>query len=329
MKYQYTVLFVITAFLISSYSHGLPPQIESDRQLIAAKNNIIKGDYYKALNHLKNINDLNMDIPSEYYYLYGKVLFENNQVDKTIYNIEKYLSIEGQDAKYYTQALELYNLAENRKSSGFFEMVKVPGGCFSTRNSSRDKNNDKGSHYICMDDYLIGKYEVTQIQWQTVMGDNPSGFSGCSACPVENVSWNDVQIFLYRLNRNTKQQYRLPSEAEWEYACRGRGKNQTYCGGKNLFPLAWNKNNSGRKTHPVGGKSPNGLGLYDMSGNVSEWIQAPYKILTPIGSADSPYQVHRGCSWHNNRDLCHSSLSLYSSPDTREYSVGLRLARTP
>lgn len=121
-------------------------------------------------------------------------------------------------------------------------------------------------------DYEIGKYEVTQKEWRDIMGDNPSHFKSCGDdCPVEQISWSDAKRFITKLNQRSEKEYRLPSEEEWLYACTG-GRTDAYCGGNDVTALAWYAANSGGATHPVGQKQPNGFGLYDMSGNVAEWV---------------------------------------------------------
>lgn len=166
--------------------------------------------------------------------------------------------------------------------------------------------------------YYMGKYEVTQGQWQQIMGNNPSSFSRCGAdCPVENVSWNDAQQFIQRLNQRSGKQYRLPSEAEWQFACTSGGKNEEYCGGNNVDAVAWYgyDGNSGNTTHEVGQKQPNGLGIYDMSGNVWEWVQG----------ADGSYRVARGGSWSYLAKYARASYRNTSYPGHRYYSLGFRL----
>lgn len=148
------------------------------------------------------------------------------------------------------------------------------------------------------------------------MGNNPSNFSSCGAdCPVENVSWNDAQQFIQRLNQRSGKQYRLPTEAEWQFACTSGGKNEEYCGGNNVDAVAWYDNNSGSKTHEVGQKQPNGLGIYDMSGNVWEWVQ----------DADGSHRVSRGGSWNSYAEGARSSGRYPAYPGGRSSILGFRL----
>lgn len=156
------------------------------------------------------------------------------------------------------------------------EFVLVKGGCYDMGNTFDNGGFDeKPVHEVCVDDFYMGKYETTQRQWKTVTGNNPSHFwfRGRNR-PVEQVSWDDVQEFIRMLDQRTGKNFRLPTEAEWEYAARSGGKREKYSGTSNeneLGDFAWSRENSGGKTHPVGRKKPNGLGLYDMTGNVEEW----------------------------------------------------------
>jgi hypothetical protein len=182
------------------------------------------------------------------------------------------------------------------------------------------KDATTGMEFVIVEDgskpYLMGKYEVTQEEWRRVMGNNPSYFNSCGAdCPVEKVSWNDAQQFIQRLNRLSGRQYRLPTEAEWEFACTSGGKNEEYCGGGNVVAAAWYNNNSENRTHSVGQKEPNGLGIYDMSGNVWEWVQ----------DADGSARVVRGGSWFENAGCARSSFRSWLSPGNRSYNLGFRL----
>lgn len=177
------------------------------------------------------------------------------------------------------QTKENQSKKKSGSSSGLVApMVRVEGGCFQmgTPASENALDSDERRHEVCVKGFRIGKYEVTQHQWEAVMGSNPSRFSSCSKCPVEQVSWIDVQDYLDKLNGRTGERYRLPTEAEWEYACRSGGKDQRYCGGSDIDRVAWHLVNSGGTTHPVGGKRANGLGLHDMSGNAWEWTCSAY-----------------------------------------------------
>jgi formylglycine-generating enzyme required for sulfatase activity len=179
------------------------------------------------------------------------------------------------------------------------EMVFVEGGTF-MMGSEDGYDSEKPAHRVTLDSFEIGKYPVTQAQWQAVMGNNPSYCKNRSECPVENVSWNDVQEFIQKLNSITYKTYRLPTEAEWEYAARGGNKSRgyKYAGSNNIDEVAWYDKNSGRKTHPVGLKSPNELGLYDMIGNVYEWSRDYYN------NKYTRHSIHGGCFGSNSRQCC-------------------------
>ncbi len=156
------------------------------------------------------------------------------------------------------------------------EFVLVKGGCFEMGDTFGDGADDeKPTYEACLKDFYLGKYEITQGQWKRVMGANPSNFKESDDHPVETVSWNEAQEFIRRLNQMSGKNFRLPTEGEWEYAARSGGKREKWAGTSNeteLQDYAWFGSNSGSRTHPVGQKRPNGLGLYDMSGNVSDWV---------------------------------------------------------
>ena len=169
--------------------------------------------------------------------------------------------------------------------------------------------------------FAMGKTEVTQGQWRAVMGNNPSNFSNCGdTCPVEQVSWNDAKDFISRLNSKTGKQYRLPSDAEWDYACRAGGQ-QEYCGSDNADSVGWSNANSGSTTHPVGRKQPNAFGLYDMSGNVWEWV-------ADCSNGDCGRRVLRGGSWFDFTDVLRAAVRLGYVPGFRYNCDGFRVART-
>jgi formylglycine-generating enzyme required for sulfatase activity len=229
------------------------------------------------------------------------------------------------------------------------EFVLVPGGCYEMGDAFGDGYDDqKPAHKVCLDDYYMAKYEVTQKQWQMVMGGNPSNFKGCDDCPVENVSWDDAQAFIKKVNDRTGMRLRLPTEAEWEYACAARsgGKKEKWAGTDNessLGEYAWYDKNSEKRTRPVGQKKPNGLGLYDMSGNVQEWVNDwyddKYYGKSPEKNPQGPLEgaltlfgkgrVIRGGSWDYDLDYARCADRGWTYPDNGVYYFGFRCARTP
>ncbi len=175
--------------------------------------------------------------------------------------------------------------------------------------------------------YELGKYEVTKAEWQSVMDNNPSHFTSCGdSCPVEQVSWDDIQAFLQKLNAETGRQYRLPTEAEWEYACYGGSKTE-YCGSDSIDSVAWYGNNgqaggnSSQATHPTGQKQANGFGLYDMSGNVWQWMENKYD-----NEHDS--RALRGGSWYDGPQCVRAAFRNNFEPAFRSYGSGFCVART-
>jgi formylglycine-generating enzyme required for sulfatase activity len=218
------------------------------------------------------------------------------------------------------------------------EMIFVHGGTFTMgctfEQGGECDDDERPARQVTVSDFHIGKYEVTQAQWRGVMGNNPSNFSGCDQCPVEYVSWNDVQEFISKLNAMTGKRYRLPTEAEWEYAARGgsQSRGYKYSGSSNVGSVAWYDGNSGDKTHSVGQKSPNELGLYDMSGNVWEWCQDWYgnyssgSQTNPRGPSSGSIRVNRGGSWSYDARGTRVSNRYSDSPGIRSYLLGFRLA---
>ena len=228
------------------------------------------------------------------------------------------------------------------------EMVFVDGGTFTMGCSPEEqeimisKKDEKPAHQVTIGDFYIGKYEITQAQWVAIMGRNPSSNKGCDNCPVENVSWYDVQEFIDKLNQLTGKNYRLPTEAEWEYAARGGYKSRRYIfsGSDYRDDVAWNREISLREislgakafgclTHPIGNKKPNELGIYDMSGNVSEWCNDEKRKysgdtqIDPSGPLSGSRRVNRGGSWDDYDQIIFRRAS--SKANTRSYVIGFRL----
>ena len=218
-----------------------------------------------------------------------------------------------------------------------FTMVFVEGGTFTMGATSEQRedayDNEKPTHRVTLSDYYIGETEVTQALWQAVMGSNPSEFRGDNL-PVENVSYNDVKEFITKLNQKTGKTFRLPTEAEWEYAARGgkKSKGYKYSGSNNIDDVAWYEGNSNNKTHPVKTKRPNELGIYDMSGNVWEWCSDKYGAYSsssqtnPTGPSLGSNRVYRGGSWNFNARFCRASYRNYFNLSFLGNYLGFRLA---
>lgn len=217
------------------------------------------------------------------------------------------------------------------------EMVPVECGTFTMGATAEQGSdawvNEKPAHSVDLDKFYIGKTEVTQKLWVAVMGSNPSHFKG-DDLPVENVNWYDCQMFIEKLNALTGQNFRFPSEAEREYACRGgiRSNLFKYSGADDIEQVAWYKGNCGNKTHAVGSAMPNELGIYDMSGNVWEWcsdFSSNYSGVhqsNPDGPGEGIERMSRGGSWGNPPRFCRSSARLALSPSYSSSYLGLRLA---
>ena len=217
------------------------------------------------------------------------------------------------------------------------EFVKVPAGEF-RMGSDNGESYEKPVHRVRIAKaFYIQAYEVTQRQWEQVMGNNPSNFKGANR-PVEQMSWDDAQAFIKKLcakENPADAGYRLPTEAEWEYACRAGSRTRFYSGDEDstLDRIAWYTSNSNRQTHEVGGKLPNAFGLYDMSGNVYEWCQDWYGYyakspLAAFGPGSGSRRVVRGGSWVDSSGRCRSANRGGGVPGIGHSVLGFRLART-
>ena len=217
-----------------------------------------------------------------------------------------------------------------------FTMIPVEGGTFTMGATSEMEDDpydgEKPTQQVTLSSYYIGETEVTQALWKAVMGWNPSSFKG-DDLPVEMVSWDDCQTFISKLNALTGKNFRLPTEAEWEFAARGgnQSRHTQYSGSSRIDDVAWYEDNSGNKTHPVKTKQPNELGIYDMTGNVCEWCQdwhgdySSYAQTNPTGASSGSCRVYRGGSWIDIPMHNCSSLRVSFPPENSSYGLGLRL----
>ena len=222
---------------------------------------------------------------------------------------------------------------DNPDDSVLFKMVFVEGGTFKMGSNNGDWD-ERPEHSVTLDSYYIGQTEVTQKLWRIVMGNNPSYFKG-DDLPVERVSWYACQDFIAKLNKITGENFRLPTEAEWEFAARGgvKSKGYTYSGSNNIDDVAWYYRNSNNRSHPVASKLPNELGIYDMSGNVSEWCQDLFRFypgytLSNYDPADEKFshRIHRGSGWEYGDFSSRPESRFWGDPAYTDSIYGVRLA---
>lgn len=248
----------------------------------------------------------------------------------------KFLSV-GEDMEQKTESAPQLGSQTFTVNGVKFTMVPVEGGTF-TMGATSEQGSDAlegeyPAHQVTLSDYYIGQTEVTQALWKAVMGSNPSDSKGDNL-PVEQVSWDDCQVFIQKLNQLTGKQFRLPTESEWEYAARGGRKSRgyKYAGDNDIGLVAWYEDNSGNETHPVATKQANELGVYDMSGNVEEWCSDGYdgyqssSQSDPQGPSSGSDRVGRGGSFFFDARYCRVSNREYYTPDFRTFDLGLRLS---
>ena len=222
---------------------------------------------------------------------------------------------------------------EKLKTMGI-EFVRIPGGEFDMGSTDGDED-EIPVHRVRVSDFQIAKSEVTQAQWQSVMGNNPANFSGCDSCPVEKVSWNEAQEFIRKLSEQAGLALRLPTEAEWEYAAGGGAQHQKWAGTNTegeVGDYSWYNGNAARKTNPICQKKPNAFGLCDMGGNVAEFCADWYgdyssePAVNPTGPATEFFRVTRGGSYYFNASRSRVADRVKRPPTYRADDLGLRLA---
>ena len=350
----------------------LPPDIVADRYLLQVEQAARGGDPAAARTAMERLHALQqeheLEPAAEDHFRYAQAWEAAGEPERAMESAVRYLQLRGRDAEHYTEALELLNRAESGKPGVVggaaaagrtgpaapagtsaaqvprpgevrvfdgMQFAWVPAGEFVMGSTSAEAflGEQPLTRVRISRGFWMGRYEVTQAEWQAVMGTNPSEFSGCRNCPVESLSWEDAQAFLGRLNaRDGRGRYGLPTEAEWEYAARAGTAGERY---GDLDAIAWYGENSGDRTHPVGQKMANAWGLHDMLGNVSEWVQDWYGSL-PGGSVTDPSstasddvrRVHRGGSWWISASFCRAPARSGYPPGGRDDWRGFRLLRT-
>lgn len=262
------------------------------------------------------------------------MLFVQNSFGQDDGLAELFLS-EIEEMEKYDEAMK--NIQIPVKNGITIDMVRVKSGRLvmgATREMGSRFNSEIPRHEVAItENFYIGKYEVTQALWKAVMGTNPSFFKGDNL-PVENVSWNECKAFITKLNRLTGKRFRLPTEAEWEYAAYGGPENQGYMfsGGNDQTKVACYVGNSNGKTKPVGSKQPNELGIYDMSGNVAEWCQDWFGKYTsglktnPKGPSSGTLKIYRGGSYKSDAWYVNCIYRSKANTNTKQNSIGFRLA---
>ena len=358
------------ASLAADTAEQLPPEIQADRYLIQAEEQINKQDFEAAKEAMDRILELQeqhgLEIPETFFFRHAQVAEGAGLYDEAIEFVTRYLTLAGRDGTHYREALRSLNSAEAAKAAAEaaveavrrqaeeirtraeaarrradetiagMEFVRIPAGSFRMGSKRGEASSDERplTRVVISRAFEVGKYEVTQGQWEAVMGWNRSMNSGCERCPVEYVSWDDVQEFIGTLNAPAGgNRYRLPTEAEWEFAARAGTSEDRYT--PNLEAIAWCDMGEGpeRRTYPVGRKSPNAWGLHDMLGNVSEWVQDWYgrysggSVTDPRGRGSGSERVLRGGNWLYDARECRASYRDELPPDYRQTTVGFRLVR--
>ena len=353
--FLFILAFLLTSFVFTACGDKENDVDEKDTKKteVKGKDNLLKG---KAAYEIEDYHEAALSFAlaaqegnAEAMYLLGKCYREGTGVERNIDKAEKWMKEAADQGHAEAKAfLKRYDgpveektitLAGNVK----LELVKVEAGSFEM--SARDGENygDEVAHRATLTkDFYIGQTEVTQAQWKAVMGTNPS-YSKGDDLPVEQVSWNDAMEFCGKLNDMGKApsgwKFTLPTETQWEYAARGgnKSKGYKYSGSNDVGEVAWYDDNSGSKTHPVGQKKSNELGMCDMSGNVWEWCLDDYQNKSDKATAEfargndqgSSDRVIRGGSWLNYARRCRSALRDGSGPGDRDDNLGFRLALVP
>ena len=342
-------------------AQDLPPDVLADKLVLEAGAALAGGDPQQASRALQEIEALDVEPPEMFAYVKGRLLAEHGDGEEAWREgrllLAQFAVAAGRDSEHYTPALEAIVAAEGRLRAAArlarlrgrlpeilqevsAQMVRVEGGSFTMGCTPKQEPchpDEYPTRPVQVASFEIGRFEMTQELWEAVMGENPGAFGNCPRCPVETVSWDDVQAFLGRLNAQGER-YRLPSEAEWEYAARGGplSEGHRYAGSGNLAAVAWYHENSGNGTQPVGRRQANELGLFDMSGNVREWVQdcwhGSYDGAPGDGQAredgDCSRRVMRGGSWHGKPSYIRSANRVWHTTSFRNNNLGFRIART-
>jgi sulfatase modifying factor 1 len=337
----------------------LSPEVQLDLLINSATKSMKAGRWEDAVQSFEKAMKRGVSLPGDFHFLYGKSLYKTGSYEYALSSLTIYLTLVGREGEYYEDAITLVVDAENkqnaaarrtsesesRKAKATSEtedgMVLVKGGCFDMGDIfGTGAKDEKPAHTVCVGDFYLGKTEVTQKQWEDVTGSNPSKFQ-CADCPVERVSWNNVQDFIKKLNKKTGMNYRLPTEAEWEYAARSGGWKEQWAGTNDkekIGEYTWYGFTAEGRTHSVAGKMPNAIGLYDMMGNVWEWCSDRYDkeyyerspSKDPQGPSEGKNRVLRGGGWRSKDKGLRTTDRNDFIPTSKKFTdIGFRLAWDP
>ena len=358
-----TTLILLLAVSVAgpASAQDLPPDVLADKLLLEADAALAGGDPEQASRALREIEALDVEPPPVFAYVQGRLLAEHGDGEEDWRRarllLAQFAVAVGRDSDRYNPALEAILAAEGRMNAAAklarlrgrlpeilrevqAQMVRIEGGRVAIGCTPEQQSCDSDENpvrAVQVESFEIGRFEATQVLWEAVTGENPSAFADCPTCPVETVSWDDVQAFLRKLNAGGEG-YRLPSEAEWEYAARGgqQSEGHQYAGSGVASDVGWYHENSANRTQPVGRRQANELGLFDMSGNVREWVQdcwrGSYDGAPDDGSAreeaDCGRRVIRSGSWHGKPGDLRSANRFWYGAGFRNNNLGFRIART-
>jgi len=360
----FSLVLIIAAQVVSmpnvfAKDKDMPAEIQLDLLVNSATKNMEAERWEDAVEDFEKAMELGVSLPGDFHFLYGKSLYNTGRYEYSLSSLTVYLTLVGKEGKYYEDAITLVVDAKNKqdeakrrttesqktKTEAVSEtedgMVLVKGGCFDMGDIfDTGSSDEKPVHTVCVGDFYLGETEVTQKQWVDVIGKNPAKFK-CGDCPVERVSWDNVQDFIKKLNEKTSMNYRLPTEAEWEYAARSGGYKEQWAGVNDKAKFkeyVWYGYTAEGHTHSVGGKTPNGIGLYDMMGNVWEWCSDWYDkdyyetgpSKDPQGPSEGSDRVIRGGGWRSkNKGLRTTDRNCFLPTSKKFSDIGFRLARDP
>lgn len=332
MKIWKTLLpLLLTLLAHTAFSAPRDESIQADLLMTRITGLIQANKQTEALPYFEQLEALNMALPESFYYHYIDALDMAGKAEKVFERCEHYMGKYGKRGKYYAQVLPIYARAEDAHRAAVAKAEAI-----ARAKEEAKKQAEAAAPFLKklsdemvlipstegIPSFYMGQTEVTQGLWEAVMGDNPSLFGYCgSDCPVDNVSWNDIQQFIKKLNAKTGKTYRLPTVWEWVYAC-SAGRRTKYCGSDNLDTVGWYKVNSGGGTHPVRSKQANAFGLYDMSGNV-------WELMDDCAEGNCGKHVMCGGSWDYEASFMEArAIGVNRDSSFSGGYIGFRLARS-